>query len=73
MAEHWEDRELLEALALRDGGISCGRIARFLGRSRSSVLGMLRRIDRATEPSRHDGTLAPGWWRPGIAARCRKH
>lgn len=40
----WTDAEILTALRMRDRGTSAATIGRALGRSRSSVLGILKRI-----------------------------
>lgn len=40
----WTDAEMLDALAMRDLGMSMANIAGKLGRSRASVCGVLKRI-----------------------------
>ncbi|AVO36621.1 hypothetical protein [Pukyongiella litopenaei] len=64
----WSDTEILTALYLRDHeGLSASKIGARLGRSKSSVLGRLFRVDRETDASDPDkignGTLPPRWWK----------
>lgn len=40
----WSDAELLRLLQLTDDGFTAAQVAQALGRSRSSCLGMLKRI-----------------------------
>jgi hypothetical protein len=63
----WTDAEILMALDLRDhDGLSYAAVGRYLGRTRNSVLSMLRRVDRDTDRtdlSPHlNGSLPRGWW-----------
>lgn len=65
--EGWTDRDCLEALDLRDHeGLRYVEIAARLGRSKSSVCGLLNRIDKesaAADPDgRGNGTLPRRWW-----------
>lgn len=65
----YSDAELLLVLELRRvEGLTFAEIAKRLRRSRGSVIGVVRRIDREAGPGdRHDGTMPPGWWRDGLA------
>lgn len=63
------DADLLQILELRDSGLSFRQIAKRIGGSRNSVLGIYHRIQRQTEPSKHDGTMPYGWWREGLRKR----
>jgi transposase len=63
----WTDRELLQALDMRDhDGASYGAIAKATGRSRSASIAMLSRIDKdtdASDPTGHrNGTMPRRWW-----------
>lgn len=40
----WSDADMLRLLQMTDAGLSAAQIASALGRSRSSCLGMLKRI-----------------------------
>jgi hypothetical protein len=68
-----DDETLLRALHMRDiEGLTRREIAQRLGRGRNSWASILHRIDSATEPSEHDGTLSPAWWREGLRRRERE-
>jgi len=63
------DAEILHILELRDIGLSCREIGERTGTTKSAIIGLTGRIDRATEPSKHDGTMPRHWWRAGLKRR----
>lgn len=74
------DAEVLEVLHLtRTLGRTMKQAAEWLsattGRpyTRSAVAGLLKRVEEAAEPSAHDGTMDPEWWRDGLDARQAAH
>jgi hypothetical protein len=67
MGAPWTDEEMLEALYLRDHrGLSAAGVARRMGKTRNSVLGLLHRVGRDTDASDGDGnkngSMPPRWW-----------
>lgn len=74
----WTDAEILAALTMRDGGVSCSRVAALLGgRTTNAIIGITNRVrveDAAAhagdaDPDRHDATCGPDWLAAGLAAR----
>lgn len=70
------DREALEMLRLRAAGLSFGRIAQQLGRSRNAWIALADRIRKADEaahghagPAAGDGSMGPGWIEAGLRAQ----
>ncbi len=63
------DAEILHIMDLRDIGLTCREIGERVGTTKDAMNGLLGRIDRATEPSKHDGTMPPMWWRDGLSRR----
>jgi hypothetical protein len=70
MGAPWTDEEMLEALYLRDHrGLSAANVARRIGKTRNSVLGMFHRVGRDTYASdgtrldgNKNGSMPPRWW-----------
>lgn len=69
--DHRTDREMLETLDLHERqGLSAAQVAARVGRSRSAVLGLVKRIndaadavpDRALRPENRDGGMPARWW-----------
>ena len=66
-----DDRIALEALRLRDAGLSYGEIGQRLHRTKGHMIGLLRRIDKAADavpcecvrPENRDGGMPDGWWK----------
>ena len=67
----WSDEDLLEALSLIGQGWTRKAVGQQLGgRSKSSVIGMLHRIqNEEAYGSAGDGTMPAQWWREGLAKR----
>ncbi len=63
------DAEVFNILEMRDDGLSCRQVGARLGTTKSAIIGLLGRIDRATESSSHDGSMPPKWWREGLKRR----
>ena len=63
------DAELLEMLDMRDHGMTCDAIGKHIKASKNAVVGLLYRITKETESSRHDGSMPQCWWRAGLAKR----
>ncbi len=63
------DAEILHIMDLRDTGLTCRKIGALVGATKDAINGLLGRIDRATESSKHDGTMPNGWWRRGLKRR----
>lgn len=64
-----DDLQILEMLHMRDGeGQTLQHIANQFGVSRSSIAGMLHRVDineapcACFKPENQDGALGPRWW-----------
>jgi hypothetical protein len=55
----WSDDEMLQALALRDEGLTLAQIGERMGRGRSAVGGVLGRIDRELHDSEHGDGRRP--------------
>lgn len=77
MTREWTDEDLLRLLDDQADGVSATVTARRFRVSRSAVLGLRKRIRNQTDrhfgaDCPHDGTLPPGWWRAGLAARRRQ-
>lgn len=64
------DREMLEVLHLKATGITAASIGERMGRSKSSILGMIHRVNEAAnkhpcrckKPENKDGSMGPRWW-----------
>jgi len=63
------DAEILDILEKRDSGLSCRQIGEGLGTTKGAIIGLTGRVDRATEASKHDGTMPRYWWRDGLNRR----
>jgi hypothetical protein len=63
------DAEILDILEMRESGLSCRLSGLRLGTTKGAIIGLLGRIDRVTESSRHDGTMPASWWRAGLKRR----
>ena len=62
-ASNWSDTDTLMALDWRDHmGVTNAEIAKALGKTRNAVIGHLYKVDQATKPSKHDGTMPRRWW-----------
>ena len=59
------DEDILTALDLRDHEhLTAGQIARRMGKTRSAICGVFKRVKDAEAPGRAgDGTMPRGWWR----------
>ncbi len=69
--DHRTDREILETLDLHERqGLSAAQVGRRVGRSRSAVLGIVKRINDATDavpdlcarPENRNGGMPARWW-----------
>lgn len=67
----YDDEEVLHLLHLRDhDGLTAAQAAKATGRSRSSVLGIEKRVrdqcqrhfDLCTKPENQDGGMPARWW-----------
>lgn len=69
-SDSWSDEDLLEALSLISQGWTRKAVGQRTGRSKSSVIGMLNRIQNdEAHGSAGDGTMPAEWWREGLAKR----
>ena len=69
-SDSWSDEDLLEALSLISQGWTRKAVGQRTGRSKSSVIGMLSRIqNEEAHGSAGDGTMPAEWWREGVAKR----
>lgn len=83
----WSDAEMLLALDLSERlllsatAVARALNARFLtGRSRSSVIGLLDRVNSATDtvpdlcrrPQNRDGAMPPEWWQAGLRRQAER-
>jgi transposase len=69
--DHRTDREVLETMDLHERqGLSMAQVAPRVGRSRSAVCGLVKRIndaadavpDLAVRPENRDGGMPARWW-----------
>lgn len=63
----WTDAELLDILERREKGFTVQQIANRYGVSKNTLSGLFYRMK--AEPSPHDGTMPPRWYREGLAKR----